>query len=155
MEKSCIWILVVRQAALSVAQEIRWRYKCHSVLMLLLACSWTHWMRRCCVVYSKYCRKKNIDAKILFYVKTETKAFTQNAYLSRLHSRLGQESRMFRKPRQINVSSTYKKHVSRLYAIFPIPLHLMFLNEKSTLCDWFSVLCIKLYIHEASLFLIV
>ncbi len=49
------------------------------------------------------------------YVKTETKPFTQNAYvshfLSLLHSRLAKESRIFRKPFKIIVSSTLKKHV--------------------------------------------
>ncbi len=38
-----------------------------------------------------------------------------------------------------------------------ITLHLMFINKKSnvTLCDWFSVLCIILCMHDAVLFLIV
>uniref|UniRef100_A0A673I7D2 C-type lectin domain-containing protein n=1 Tax=Sinocyclocheilus rhinocerous TaxID=307959 RepID=A0A673I7D2_9TELE len=58
------------------------------------------------------------DQRIV-YGETEIKPFTQNTYLSHflaghlsaLHSRLAQESSMFRKPCNINVSSTFKKHV--------------------------------------------
>ncbi len=109
----------------------------------------------CGAAHSKYCREKreNRCGDVVVYVKTETKPFTQNVYLlnfleghlSPLHSRLAQESCMFRKPCKMNVSSTLKKNVSRRF--FCIPLHLMFLNEKSALCDWFLVLCIKLHIY--------
>ncbi len=39
------------------------------------------------------------------------------------------------------------QHVSRLSAS-----HVF--KKESALCDWFSVLCIKLYLHGAVLFLI-
>ncbi len=56
-------------------------------------------------------------------------------HLSALHSRLTKESRIFRKPFKFIVSSTLKKNVSTLWrdGSLPIPLHLMFLNEKVTL----------------------
>ncbi len=67
--------------------------------------------------------KENINQSDLVYIKTKTKPFEQNIYfahfleglLSPLHSSLVQESRMFRKPCKMNASSTFKKHVSRLY----------------------------------------
>ncbi len=37
MQKHCILILHVRQAALSVAHTMRWRCMCHCILMLFLA----------------------------------------------------------------------------------------------------------------------
>ncbi len=37
MEKRCIRMLGVRQAALSVTHEMRWQCKCYCMLMLLLA----------------------------------------------------------------------------------------------------------------------
>ncbi len=37
MQKRCIRILGVRQAALSVAHEMPWRCRCHCILMLFLA----------------------------------------------------------------------------------------------------------------------
>ncbi len=37
MQKRCILILGVRQAALSLAHKMRWRCKCRCILMLLLA----------------------------------------------------------------------------------------------------------------------
>ncbi len=66
--------------------------------------------------------KENIGDYVV-YVKTETKSFTQNAYfahfleghLSALHSRLAKESQIFRKTFQIILSSTLKKHFSKLY----------------------------------------
>ncbi len=75
------------------------------------------------VVHSKYCGKiEHQCGDDVVYVKTGTKLFTQNAYfahyleghLSALHSRLAKESRIFRKPFKIIVSSTLKKHVSNL-----------------------------------------
>ncbi len=70
---------------------------------------------------------------------TGNKPFSQNAYfvhfleghLSALHSRLAKESRIFRKPFKIIVSSTVKKHVSKFDRSLPIPPHLMFSNERS------------------------
>ncbi len=108
------------------------------------------------VVHSKYCGKiEHQCGDDVVYVKTGIKTFTQNAYfahfleghLSALHSRLAKESRIFRKPFKIIVSSTLKKHGGTGPLL--IPLHLVFLNEKSnvTLCDWFSVLCIKLCVY--------
>ncbi len=95
------------------------------------------------VVHSKYCG--NIEHRCgddVVFVKTGTKPFTQNAYfahfleghLSALHSCLAKESRIFRKRFKIIVSSTLKKHVLTLWrdGSLPIPLHLMFLNEKVT-----------------------
>ncbi len=154
--KRWIRILGVRQAA------YRWRTRrdedvgrCHCILMLFLIypVEPTGY-----VVHSKYCVKKEHQCGD-DYVKTGTKPFTQNAYfahfleghLSALHSRLAQESRIFRKSFKIIISSTLKKYVSTLWrdVSLPISQHFMFLNEKSkvSLCDWFSVLCIKLCIY--------
>ncbi len=67
------------------------------------------------VMHSKYSVKREHQCgEDVVYLKTETKPFTQNAYLlyfleghlSALHSRLTQESP---KPCTINVSSTLKK----------------------------------------------
>ncbi len=130
--------------------------RCHCIVMLFLTypVEPTGYL-----VHSKYCGKREHQCgDDVVYVKTETKPFTQNAnvshflegHLSLLHSRLAKESRIFRKRFQIIVSSTLKKHVSTLWqdGSLPIPLHLVFLNEKTvTLCDWFSVLCIKLCIY--------
>ncbi len=94
--------------------------------------------------------KKSINAETMFLM---SKPFTQNAYFahfleghqSALRSRLANESRIFK----IITGLTFIKHFSKLYGgtgFSPFPLHLVFLNEQSnvTLCDWFSVLCIKL-----------
>ncbi len=112
------------------------------------------------VVHSKYCGKREHQCRDdVVYVKTETKPFTQNAnlshflegHLSPLHTRLAKVSQIFRKQFKIIVSLTLKKHLKTLWrdGSLPIPLHLVFLNEKSnvTLCDWFSVLCIKRCIY--------
>ncbi len=76
------------------------------------------------VVHSEYCGKREHQCgDDVVYIKTETKPFTQNAnvshflegHLSLLHSRLAKESQIFRKRFKIIVSSTLKKHVSKLY----------------------------------------
>ncbi len=94
------------------------------------------------VVHSKYCGKREHQCgDDVVYVKTETKPFTQNAnvshflegHLSLLHSRLAQESRIFRKPFKIIVSSTLKKTLLWRDGSLPVPLHLVFLNEKTLL----------------------
>ncbi len=51
------------------------------------------------------------------------------------------------KPCKINASSTFKKTCLKTLAIFPHPTASHVFKWKSTLCDWFSVLCIKLYVH--------
>ncbi len=132
--------------------------RCHCILMLFLAypVEPTGY-----VVHSKYCGKiEHQCGDDVVYVKTGTKPFTQNAYfahfleghLSALHSCLPKESRIFRKPFKIIISSTLKKTCLKTLwrdGSLPISLHLVFLNEKSnvTLCDWFSVLCIKLCLY--------
>ncbi len=136
--------------------------RCHCIFMLFFfnLSSWTRWIP----CSFKILQKKRTSMQRwcclddVVYVKTETKPFTQNAnvshflegHLSLLHSCLPKESRIFRNRFKIIVNSTLKKHVSKLYGrtSLPIPLHLVFLNEKPVnLCDWFSVLCIKLCIY--------
>ncbi len=65
------------------------------------------------------------------YVKTETKPFTQSAYLahfleghnlSALHSRLA-KSRIFRKPFKIIISSTLTKNMSQNFMVGLSPSH--------------------------------
>ncbi len=97
------------------------------------------------VVHSKYCGKREHQCgDDVVYIKTETKPFTQNAnvshflegHLSPLHSRLAKESRIFRKRFKIIVSSTLKKTCLKTLwrdGSLPIPLHLVFLNEKTLL----------------------
>ncbi len=118
--------------------------------------SWTHWMRRCCVVHSKYCGKREHQRREdVVYLKTETKPFTQNAYLSRfleghlspLHSRLAQESRMFRKHVKLMQVQLLKNMSRDFMVVFLHPTASHGFKWKSTLCDWFWVLRIKLYIH--------
>ncbi len=81
--------------------------------MLFLACPVEP--TRCGAAHSKYCRRREHQCgEDVVYLKSETKPFTQNAYLlhfleghlSLLHSRLTQESPQ---PCQIHVSSTLKK----------------------------------------------
>ncbi len=92
--------------------------------------------------------------------KTETKPFTQNAnlshflegHLSALHSHLVKESRIFRKPFKIIVSSTLKNMSLNFMAGRVSPhstaSHVFKWKKKNvTLCDWFSMLCIKLCIY--------
>ncbi len=95
--------------------------RCHCILMLLLTYAVEPTR---CAVHLKYCGKTEYRCgDDVVYIKTGTKPFTQNTYyayyleahLSALHSCLAKESRIFRKPCQINASSTLKKHVSRLY----------------------------------------
>ncbi len=147
-----------------VRQPYQWRTRCdedvgrcHCIFMLFFLLIQLNPLAT--LFIQNTAEKENINAEMmLFYVKTETKPFTQNAnvshflegHLSLLHSRLAKESRIFRKRFKIIVSSTLKKHVSTLWrdGSLPIPLHVLFLNEKNvTLCDWFSVLCIKLCIY--------
>ncbi len=154
--KRCIRILGVRQAA------YQWRTRCdedvgrcHCILMLFL----TYPVKPTgYVVHSKYCGKREHQSGDVVYVKTETKPFAQNVnvsyflegHLSLLHSRLAKESRIFRKRFKIIVSSTLKKHVSQLYGgtgLSPFHCISVFKWKKVTLCDWFSVLCIKLCIY--------
>ncbi len=79
--------------------------------------AWLAESTRCGAAHSNYCgKRKHQCGKDVVYLKTETKPFTQNAYLlhfleghlSSLHSCLTQESP---KPCKIHVSSTFKKHV--------------------------------------------
>ncbi len=103
-----------------VRQPYQWRTRCdedvgrcHCILMLFL----TYLVEPTgYVVHSKYCGKREHKFGDDVYVKTETKLFTQNAnlshflegHLSALHSHLVKESRIFRKPFKIIVSSTLK-----------------------------------------------
>ncbi len=97
--KRCIRILGARQAA--------WH-------TLFLACPVDP--TRCGAAHSKYCGKREHQCGEDVYLKTETKPFTQNAYLfnflegnlSSLHSCLTQVNP---KTCTIYVSSTIKKHV--------------------------------------------
>ncbi len=128
-----------------VRQPYQWRTRCdedvgryHCIFMLFL----TYTVEPTgYVVHSKYYGKREHQCgDDVVYIKTETKPFTQNAnvshflegHLSLLHSRLAKVSRIFRKRFKIIVSSTLKKHVSILWrdGSLPIPLHLVFLNEK-------------------------
>ncbi len=96
--KCCIIILGVRQAA--------WHTKCDDEVSLNFKA-----FLRCGAAHSKYCGKREHQCGDVVYLKTETKPFTQNAYLlhfleghlSSLHSRLTQESP---KTCQIHVIST-------------------------------------------------
>ncbi len=108
------------------------------------------------VVHSKYCGKTEHQCgDDVVYDKPGTKSFTQNAYfehflerhLSALHSRIAKESQIFRKP--FKISSKFNFEKTRLKTLWrdgslPIPLHLMFINEKRniTLCDRLSSLII-------------
>ncbi len=95
--------------------------KCHCILMIFFAYPVEP---NGYVVHSKYCGKREYQCgDDVVYVKTGTKLFTQNAYfehfleghLSALYSILAKESWLFKKPFKIIVSSTLKKHVSKLY----------------------------------------
>ncbi len=87
--------------------------RCRTILMLFFFFACPVEPTLCGAAHSKYCGKDNINVEMLF-LKTETKPFTQNAYLlhfleghlSPLHSLLTQESP---KTCQINVSSTFEK----------------------------------------------
>ncbi len=112
--------------------------------------------------HSKYCGKREHQCgDDVVYDKTETKPFTQNAYLSRflegrlspLHSRLTQERRMFRKHVKLMYVQLLKNTSRDLIAVFPIPLHLMFLNEKVLFVIGFRSLVLNYtFIHDAFCF---
>ncbi len=124
MQKRCIRIVGVRQSALSVAHKMPWRCRCHCSYNAFLA--YPVEPTGCGAAHSKYCGKREHQCGDVVYVKTGTKPFTQNVYLSHfleghlspLHSHLAQENRMFRKPCKINVSSTFKKNMSRDFIAF-------------------------------------
>ncbi len=82
------------------------------------------------VVHSKYCRKRPHNWKQAVLTERIFCAFLEG-HLSALHSRLAKESRIFRKPFKIIVSSTVKKNVSKFDRSLPILPHLMFSNERS------------------------
>ncbi len=94
--------------------------------------------------YQNIAEKENINAEMmLFMAKLKPSRscifilFSRGTYITvALASRLAQET-----------SSAFIKHSSKLCQFFSISLRLMFVNEKRTICDWFSVLCIKLYMH--------
>ncbi len=104
-------------------------------------------MHYCYVVHSKYLGKREHQCGgDVVYVKTETKQFTQNEYeLLFLEGHLSPfllvsrtRAACLEKTCKINVS--FKKTcLETLWQFFPIPLHLMFLNGKSTLV--FGPLC--------------
>ncbi len=76
--------------------------------------------------------------------------FTQNAYLSHVlegHLSALHSCQIFRKPLKIIVSSTLKKHHSRLYGGTGLSsFHcIMFLNEKVTLLFVIGFLCFELH----------
>ncbi len=101
-----------------------------------------------CVVHSKYSRKREQCGEDVVYVKTGTEPFTQNTYfahfleghLSVLHSHL---ARIFRKPFKIIVCSTLTKS----FMAGRVSPHLICFLCNVTLCDRFSVLCIKLCMY--------
>ncbi len=113
-------------------------------------------MRRCCVVHSKYCGKREHQCREDVYLKTETKPFTQNAYLSHfleahpspLHSRLTQESRMFRKHVKLMQVQLLKNMSRDFMVVFlhPTASH-VFKWRKYSFVIGFQSFFIKLYIH--------
>ncbi len=72
-------------------------------------------------------------------------------HLSPLHSHLAQESCMFRKSCKINVSSTFKKHVSRIHGCFS---H-VFKWKNNSVIGFRSFVLNYTYMRDAVLFLIV
>ncbi len=117
MQKRCIRIFGVRQAALSVAHEMLWRCKCCWVTQVnpldevLLHCSFKILHEKRTSVRRRSCLPQNWNQRNLFMQNTYFMHFLEGQ-LSLFHSRLAQDSRMFRKPCKINVSSSFrKKHV--------------------------------------------
>ncbi len=110
-------------------------------------------------VHSKYCRKRDHQCgDDVVNVKTGTKPFTQNAYFANfleghlLESRFSQKRVRYLESHLNYCKFNFEKICLKTLwrdGSLPIPLHLMFSNEKSnvTLCDWISVLCIKLCIY--------
>ncbi len=85
MQKRCIWILGVHQAALSVVHEMRRRCRCRCILMLLLA--YPAEPTKCgaaTLFIQNIAEKENSNTEqILVYVKTETKPFTERIFFYR------------------------------------------------------------------------
>ncbi len=83
MQKHSIQILDVRQAAFYVAHKMRLRCRCRCILMLFLAYPVEPTGRD--ASHSKYFGKREHQCgEDDVYLKTRTKTFTQNSYLSRV-----------------------------------------------------------------------
>ncbi len=100
---------------------------CHCILMLFLA--YPVEATRCgaaTLFIQNIVEKENINAEMMLFTSKLEPSRSHRTYLlhflkghlSPLHSSLAQESCMSRKPCKINVSSTFKKHFSRLYGSF-------------------------------------
>ncbi len=128
VKKNAFWIFVEFKIKIHIGKQrvCQWRTscdedegRCRCIVMLLLACPVEHTGY---IVHLKYCVRREHQCGGVC-VKTGTKLFTQNAYLSHfleghlsaLHSRLAKESWIFRRPFKMIVRSTLKKHVSKRY----------------------------------------
>ncbi len=129
--------------------------RCHCILMLILAYAVEPTR---CAVHLKYCGKTEYRCgDDVVYIKTGTKPFTQNAYLSHVlkgHLSALHSCQIFRKPFKIILSSTLKKHASRLYGGTGLSsFHcIMILNEKVTLIFVIGFLCFELHCVYMMLF---
>ncbi len=128
VKKNEFWIFVEFKIKIHIGKQrvCQWRTscdedegRCRCIWMLLLACPVEHTGY---IVHLKYCGRREHQCGVV-YVKTGTKPFTQNAYLSHfleghlsaLHSRLTKESWIFRRPFKMITGLTLKKHVSKRY----------------------------------------
>ncbi len=123
MQKHCIRILDVRQAALYVAHKMRWRCGCGCILMLFFAST------ECGAAHSKYCGKREHQCGdcclgLSNWLKTKFEFCTK---IFELHSNLkgillGEKSfwllywghkRAHRAKYYLHVSQLLKQHVNR------------------------------------------